>query len=63
MAVWCLSGCWVKLQQEGTQLGQLIPSDQRDILYSMTTCSAIKFQGKEEERIMVVVFPSHCYTY
>ena len=34
---------------EGTQLGQLTPTDQRDIPYHMTSCSAIKAGGKKEE--------------
>ena len=32
---------------EGTQLGQLTPTDQRDIPYHMTSCSAIKVTRKE----------------
>ena len=51
---------------EGTQLGQLTPTDQRAIPYHMTSCSAYK-AGEEEGRgtfgVMVFVFPSHCYTW
>jgi len=35
---------------EGAQPGQLTPADHRDILYRMTSCSAIKL-GEEEGRV------------
>lgn len=35
----CTGGC------EGAQLGQLIPTDQKDIPYSLISCSAIKLPG------------------
>jgi len=34
---------------EGTQLGQLMQTDQRDISYHMMSCSAIKAEGKRGE--------------
>jgi len=50
---------------EGTQLGQLTSSGQRDIPCHMTLCSAIKAQRKEEKGmtliVMTLVFPSNHY--
>lgn len=37
---WGCTGGW-----EGTQLGQLIPTDQKDIPYCLISCSAIKLPG------------------
>ena len=52
---------------EGTQPGQLTPTDQRDIPYQVTLCSAIKAKRKEEEEgalvITAFVFRSNCYAY
>uniref|UniRef100_A0A8D0EQK9 Uncharacterized protein n=1 Tax=Strix occidentalis caurina TaxID=311401 RepID=A0A8D0EQK9_STROC len=51
---------------EGTQLGQLTPTDQRDIPYRIPSCSAIKPRGKKEEGgkfgDRAFVFPSNRYT-
>ena len=49
---------------EGTQLGQLTPTDQRDIPYHMTSCSAYKAGGRRHThthtfRVMVFVFPGN----
>jgi len=50
---------------EGTQLGQLTPTDQRDVLYRMTSCSAMKAVERRRRgemfRVMVFVFPSNHY--
>lgn len=47
---------------EGTQLGQLTPTEQGDIPCHMTTCSAIKTDRRIRKGVMVVfmafVFPS-----
>ena len=52
---------------EGTQSGQLSPTDQRDIPYHMTSCSAYKAGGKRRNggtfRGMVFVFPSNGYAW
>jgi len=52
----------VQRSWEGTQTGQLTPSDQRDVPCCMMSCSARKAGGKEEEgarfRVTVFVFPS-----
>ena len=57
-------GCGWARNWEGIQLGQLTPTDQRDIPYRMTSCSAVKAWGKDEERgafvVMAFVFSSHC---
>lgn len=59
---------WVYMRSwEVTQPGQMIPTDQRDILYHMTLCSAMKALGKNEEmgtsRVMMLVFPSNHHTW
>jgi len=50
---------------EGTQPGQLTPTDQRDIPYHITSRSAIKAGGKKEERrtfmIVAFVLPNNHY--
>ena len=38
------TGCW-----EETQAGQMIPTDQRTILYHMASCSVYKSEGKQGE--------------
>jgi len=54
------TGSW-----EGTQLGQLTPSDQRDVPYQKTSCSAYKVGGRRRKlrifRVIVFVFPSSSY--
>lgn len=44
---------------------QLTLSDQKDIPYHWTLCSAVKAQGQDEERemfkVMVFVFPNNIY--
>jgi len=50
---------------EGTQLGQLTPTDQRDIPCHITSCSAYKADGRRKKRwtweVMAFVFPSNHY--
>jgi len=33
---------------EGTQAGQLIPTDQKDVLYHMTSCTATNLGGRRK---------------
>ena len=51
---------------EGTQPGQLTPTDRRDIPYHMMSRSAYKAGGRRRQRgtfgVMAFVFPSHRYT-
>ena len=47
---------------EGTQLGQLTPTDQRDIPYHITSFSAYKAGKRGTFGAMAFVFPSHRYT-
>jgi len=46
-------------------VGQLTPADQRDILYYVLSCSAMKAGGKKEEGgkfgVVAFVFPGNCY--
>ena len=52
---------------EGTQLGQLTPTAQRDIPDHMTSCSAYKAGGRRGKAgtigAMAFVFPSHRYAW
>ena len=52
---------------EGTQLGQLTPTDQRDIPHHMASCSAYKAGGRRRKGgtfgVMAFVFPIHRYTW
>jgi len=52
---------------EGTQLGQLTPADQRDILYHVMLWSAYKAGGRRRKRrifrVMVFVFLSKLYVW
>ena len=52
---------------EGTQPGQLTPTDQRDIPYHMTSCSAYKARGRRRKwgmfGVMVFVFTGNHYTW
>ena len=49
---------------EGTHLGQLTPTEQRDFTYRIMSCSALKAGGKKEEggtfRVMAFVVPINC---
>lgn len=45
---------WARIW-EGTEAGQLPPTDQRDILYHVMLCSARKGREKEEEGVIFVV--------
>ena len=50
---------------EGTQVGQLTPTDQRDILDHMASCSTYKAGGRRRKGgmfgVMVFVSPTNCY--
>jgi len=52
---------------EGTQLGQLTPTDQKDIPYHMTSCSSCKAGRRRRKEgtfgVMMFVFPSNCYAW
>ena len=52
---------------EGTQPGQLTPTDQKDIPDHMTSCLAYKAGGRRRNRgtfgVTTFVFPSHCYAW
>jgi len=51
---------------EGTQSGQPTPTDQRDVPYHVTSCSAIKPEERRRNRPMfgvrASVFPSNRYS-
>jgi len=56
----------VHKELEGTQLGQLTPTDQKSIPYYMMSCSAHKSGGRRRKSgkfgVMVFVCPSKHYT-
>lgn len=56
-----------RLDWEGTQPGQLIQPDQRDVPCHMISFSAIKARTKKGEGgtsgVMTFIFPRSCYTW